>query len=1202
MGTQTIKNFLFLTTLLLFLVGCGGGGGTTDTSGSGDNNSGSTSDGSSNNDSNTDSGDSTTTPNPSNDIGYLIDAPIAGIKYTCGTITGITDSNGTFEYKDSQCPNGVIFSISNLTIGVIEPDEINPDKKVTIQDMVAQVDSNVTRADINNTKVIQVAQFLQSLDLDGNASNGIDINSSLVISQPANLLDLNITEINATIENLDGNYTLKDENETLAHLEESMESQDIFDRTPDSFTDINITNVMRDTNISFEYNVSGLYPNAILSISDGNYSYKSPTDTNWSEWSDVNLTVSDGYQLQFQHTSDSAFDTNVTTTVSIGTLTKRFTSFTELQDTTPDDFTFSAIVNAEPNSEHNSSTVTISGINDGVTLSVENAQYSIDGGDWNTTNTQMTNNQTLKIKATASSDYLTETNATITIGTLTKIFSITTREASTIPLNLSFNADINVSRDGNITTNQQINFEDPTISGVSISIVNGEYCIGNACNNWTSTSGTISDGDILNIRHTASSDFNTETNTTIIIGGEEYTFSSTTEDVDNSPDDFSFIAQSNVNKNSIITSDTISITGINVPTSISITNGQYSINGGDWNTSNNTISNNDDITVRHTTPFDNDTNTTTTLIVGDKNASFVSTTNDTAFTAVFSDGTPIQGVKTSCNDVNNSTGSSGEFSYGCEKIEFYLNTLKIGDINYTKVNPDGIITPQEIVGNNRNIITSQQLSKVVMLLHSLDDLDDSFDGITINDDINLTGHINDYNDSELIAEIKRLGFSPKNKFESMHDMLINLKDNNFTITDFVTYPEHNSTDVGPYTLFKIGYGEEMDASTLINTSTPSSKYISPSLDICDYNNTAMVMVCYETSFYNESQEYTYTLTTGNKNILGERITSTSYSFTTGLKDFNSTLQTGQGIISYKVDGNETGDDSVKDDGYYTNQNNGLSRNFTSSNDIVTDTVTGLMWQDDAAAASTEVNGTYITEYCDTLNLNGITNWRVPTKKEFNYIANKGAFDPTKYSEFQNVASANGVDFYWTADFDPADNTSTHAFSFYDGIDLNGGLLENNTLGTANIRCVKGDKEQRDFVRDDINEIVIDTKSGLMWQDDNATASNDQNNPKSWYHTVNNNAIDYCSDLGIGTFNDWRLPNYNELLSLINFDSFDSNTNILIHPIFKNALADTYWTSTSFNNDKTQAWVISFGTSSSISNVISKGITSPYIRCVRGGNE
>lgn len=95
---------------------------------------------------------------------------------------------------------------------------------------------------------------------------------------------------------------------------------------------------------------------------------------------------------------------------------------------------------------------------------------------------------------------------------------------------------------------------------------------------------------------------------------------------DNSPDAFSFSATNDVPLTSEQTSNTIRITGINVATAISITGGEYRVNGGSFTSNTGTVEDNDTVEVRHTSSSTYSTITSTSLTVGTALRIFSSTT------------------------------------------------------------------------------------------------------------------------------------------------------------------------------------------------------------------------------------------------------------------------------------------------------------------------------------------------------------------------------------------------------------------------------------------------------------------------------------------------------------------------------------------------------------------------------------------------
>ena len=101
-----------------------------------------------------------------------------------------------------------------------------------------------------------------------------------------------------------------------------------------------------------------------------------------------------------------------------------------------------------------------------------------------------------------------------------------------------------------------------------------------------------------------------------------------------------------------------------------------------------------------------------------------------------------------------------------------------------------------------------------------------------------------------------------------------------------------------------------------------------------------------------------------------------------------------------------------------------------------------------------------------------------------------------------------------------------------------------------------------FSRDDAKEIVTDNDTKLQWQD-----NTEANSTKKYW----SDAITYCEGLDLGGYDDWRLPNVKELLSITDDKRYDP----AIDPTFKYVNSDSYFSSTTtayFNN---VAWTVHF---------------------------
>lgn len=106
----------------------------------------------------------------STETAQFVDSAVAGASvYKNGVQIGTTDANGYFNYSGTT---GDVFSlkVGNLTLGAINYQDIPADGILTIQDLKYEDRTNTI-----DTDVVAVARFLQTLDADGDASNGIQI-------------------------------------------------------------------------------------------------------------------------------------------------------------------------------------------------------------------------------------------------------------------------------------------------------------------------------------------------------------------------------------------------------------------------------------------------------------------------------------------------------------------------------------------------------------------------------------------------------------------------------------------------------------------------------------------------------------------------------------------------------------------------------------------------------------------------------------------------------------------------------------------------------------------------------------------------------------------------------------------------------------------------------------------------------------------
>jgi hypothetical protein len=142
-----MKSFVFfISVVLLMLSGCSGGGSSS----------------------------GTTTASTTN-VGLFLDAPVRGLTYSSKSHNGSTDSNGYFYYHSGE---EVTFKVGKITLG--------KHSITTSNSLVTPIDV-VSGGNIDDVRVVEILRILQTLDEDGDATNGISIPSVVSTSSEIDL-------------------------------------------------------------------------------------------------------------------------------------------------------------------------------------------------------------------------------------------------------------------------------------------------------------------------------------------------------------------------------------------------------------------------------------------------------------------------------------------------------------------------------------------------------------------------------------------------------------------------------------------------------------------------------------------------------------------------------------------------------------------------------------------------------------------------------------------------------------------------------------------------------------------------------------------------------------------------------------------------------------------------------------------------------
>jgi hypothetical protein len=235
--------------------------------------------------------------------------------------------------------------------------------------------------------------------------------------------------------------------------------------------------------------------------------------------------------------------------------------------------------------------------------------------------------------------------------------------------------------------------------------------------------------------------------------------------------------------------------------------------------------------------------------------------------------------------------------------------------------------------------------------------------------------------------------------------------------------------------------------------------------------------------------------------------------------------------------------------------------------MVKDNVTGLIWEiktvdgsihdknnkytwcDSNSATnggdSGTCNGTDTDTFINTLNnsiFGGFVDWRIPTVKELSTIVNYDSYNPAvNITFFPNTSGPN----YWSSTT-PKNNAGEAMTVHFGKGDVSTG---ENKSKTYYVRAVRG--AQPELVAnlvDNGDGTVTDADTGLMWQQNKLFLESD-----SWY-----SAITYCQTISLAGYNDWRLPDINELQSLVDYSKITPSIDTTFFP---STAWSEYWSST-----------------------------------------
>lgn len=279
--------------------------------------------------------------------------------------------------------------------------------------------------------------------------------------------------------------------------------------------------------------------------------------------------------------------------------------------------------------------------------------------------------------------------------------------------------------------------------------------------------------------------------------------------------------------------------------------------------------------------------------------------------------------------------------------------------------------------------------------------------------------------------------------------------------------------------------------------------------------------------------------------------------------------------------------------------------FTDNGDqTMTDMLTGLIWTKNANPAAGTKTWQGALDYIKSLNKDnylGHSDWRLPNINEMKSLIDKGQTNQSTWLNTQGFYNVR-ADFYWSG--------STVAYSPYVAwyVRMTAGYVGNYgknsnfyvwpvrssqseifgssalsktgqttcyTASGATIICTNTGQDGElqvgwvgpnpRFV-DTGDQTVADMLTGLIWSKN----ANPAAVSKNWQE-----ALDYIKSLNSSNYlghSDWRLPNVNELTSLLNVGQTNQATWLNTQG-FTNVRASFYWSGSSIASDTSSAWYV-----------------------------
>lgn len=237
-------------------------------------------------------------------------------------------------------------------------------------------------------------------------------------------------------------------------------------------------------------------------------------------------------------------------------------------------------------------------------------------------------------------------------------------------------------------------------------------------------------------------------------------------------------------------------------------------------------------------------------------------------------------------------------------------------------------------------------------------------------------------------------------------------------------------------------------------------------------------------------------------------------------------------------------------------------------DVVTDRVTGLMWE--RLVPNQFFTFESAATHCASLALAGQHDWRLPSRIELVSL-----IDTTRTQPSIDMAAFPGtpLDWFWTASRAADDPRAAWYVYFYFGYPKT-----DDVASRFSVRCVR---EPRPFVHPGAryqlsSDEALDVATGLRWQ-----------------RAVGPDPLSFAeAQASCGRNGTWRVPSLPELLTLIDEGGASP---MIDRAAFPQTPGEPFWTSSTFANGHELAWYVRFDRGDGLYGRLTEKFR---VRCVR----